>query len=110
MNPSQEPPLHFPAMCDSLLDVATVEQLFTDLAACTEILEVREKGQPCEHSDQQTIPLESARDRFLAGHCRAVQIRYLHDGYEWIDTLLQTPQGIRCVRVRVESEALSKGD
>lgn len=90
----------FPPMCDAVLDRATVIQLFADLAGCTEVLEVQHKGGARAYAATEAMPLTEARDRLLAAELRAVQVRYRHDGHEWIDTLLTTPGGIRCVRTR----------
>lgn len=85
-------------MREGLLDVAQVEQLFSDLDSCTRILAILEKGGQQAHAKSNNSNLEAARDRFLNREVLAVQIRYHYDNAEWIDTILHTTAGIRVVR------------
>jgi hypothetical protein len=49
----------------------------------------------------RSVGLDEARQAFLSGQARAVQVRYRYDAKEWIDTLLHTPAGVRLVRCQV---------
>lgn len=88
-----------PPMCDALLDLPTVEQLFSDLMACAEVQSVLEKNSPRQHAEPGSIPIETAQERLLSGQARAIQLRYRHQGQEWCDTLLAVPGGFRLVRL-----------
>lgn len=98
MNPSDGPPT--PEMCEGLLDTAQVMQLFSDLADCTQIVAILEKGGAQDYATSSVWDLAATRDRVLKGEVGAVQIRYLYDDSEWIDTLLLGPTGIRVVRCK----------
>lgn len=87
-----------PEMREGQLDAAQVEQLFADLASCTQVLAILEKGGQQNHAKTSHSNLIAARDRFLNREVLAVQIRYHYDNAEWIDTLLHSPTGIRVVR------------
>lgn len=93
-------PIAFPPLCDAVLDAATVDQLFADLAGCTEVIEVLLKGAATARAGDERPSLAAAREPFVSGQVRAVQVRYRHAGDEWIDTLMHTPRGVRLVRVR----------
>lgn len=90
------PPM--PEMREGQLDAAQVEQLFTDLAACTQIVAILEKGDRQDHAKSSQPDLAAARDRFLNREVLAVQIRYRYDNAAWIDTLLHSPTGIHAIR------------
>jgi len=90
------PPL--PEMREGQLDAAQVEQLFSDLDSCTQVLAILEKGGRQDHAKSSQPNLVAARDRFLNREVLAVQIRYRYDNAEWIDTLLHSPTGIRAIR------------
>ena len=84
---------------EAVLDRPTCEQLFADLAGCTQLLSVlaRERG------GSRPTDLDDGRARLLAGTATALQIRYRFAGEEWWDTLISTPEGIRLVRICQES-------
>lgn len=90
------PPM--PEMREGQLGTAQVEQLFSDLASCTQVLAILEKGGQQDHAKSNNTDLSAARDRFLNREILAVQIRYHYDNAVWIDTLLHSPTGIRAVR------------
>ncbi len=48
-------------------------------------------------ADGANIDLDRARSALRAGS--AVQLRYVHEGVEWWDTLLPMGDGVRIVRV-----------
>ncbi len=82
------------------LDEATVDQLFTDIAALTQVIEVLPKYQSQVYAPDTPITLEDARELLRIGAVRGVQVRYRHDGAQWWDTLMRTPTGVRVVRIR----------
>ncbi len=88
---------HQPVLTESFLDAATLASLFDDIEALGRILLVSVKGQG--RANGESVALRDAyalfRERAVAG----VQIRYLHEGQEWWDTLMHTPQGVRLVRI-----------
>ena len=90
------PPM--PEMCDATLSAEDVANLFNDLAACTKILAVQEKGAEHSYAAPGPAQLESARNRMLGGDVRGLQIRYVYQSREWTDTLMRLPDGIRLVR------------
>jgi hypothetical protein len=89
-----------PLMVEGVIDAATLRQMFADLAVGTEVLGVREKGDPVHYSHDAQPSLDGVPDRLLSGASRAVQVRYRYDGFEWTDTVVRTPTGFRVVRCR----------
>ncbi len=97
---SPSEPLRLPPLQQTVLDVATTDALFRDLAACTRIHAVIPKYAARGHTGTDTISLETARTRLAAGLLLGVQIRYAYDGHTWCDTLLRRPNGLTLVRIR----------
>lgn len=96
-----------PDLHQGLLDDATVDQLFRDLASFARILEIIPKfadRRPVEDG-ASVLSLEEARSLLQSGAVRGVQVRYQHEGAQWWDTLMRTPQGVRLVRIRHEFPA-----
>lgn len=93
---------HLPALTQAVLDPATLDALFRDLAACTEILAVVPKTTAQGMVAPLAIDLATARTGLASGQFRGVQIRYRYELKEWCDTLLATPAGVRLVRVCTE--------
>jgi hypothetical protein len=98
---SERPEL--PELHESVLDEATVDQLFADIKALTRVVEVIPKT-VSEGSrgyvKEGSISLDEGRRMLRDGDCRALQVRYLHDGALWWDTLMTQPDGTRVVRIR----------
>jgi hypothetical protein len=88
-----------PALQQTVLDAATLDALFRDLATCTQILAVIPKGSAQGYANEKAITLADARVGLDAGSFRGVQVRYRYDDKEWCDTLLATPAGVRLVRI-----------
>ncbi len=89
-----------PEINDAILDQETVEQLFVDIAALGQILGVSARGHgPQTRASDKNITLELARELFFNRDVNGLQIRYIHDGQEWWDTLMHTPAGTRLVRI-----------
>lgn len=98
---TEAPPL--PDLQQSSLDPETLTQLFTDLAACTEVLEVIPKAMAEGYvPESSTIGLDEGRRMLLSGNVRGLQIRYRYQGCQWWDTLLPDVQngGFRIVRIQ----------
>lgn len=103
-----EPAPKLPALQQTVLDSATLEALFRDLAQCTQILAVLPKGGPQAYASDRGIDLEAARAGLASGAFRGVQVRYRYENQEWCDTLLATPGGVRLVRISLD-EAQGSG-
>jgi hypothetical protein len=97
---SSSEPLRLPPLQQTILDVATTDALFRDLAACTTIQAVIPKYARNAHTGPDTLSLEQARTRLAAGLLLGVQIRYAYEGHAWTDTLLRRPAGLTLVRIR----------
>jgi hypothetical protein len=97
---STSEPLRLPALQQTILDVATADALFRDLAACTTVHAVLPKYARNQHTGPDTLTLEQARTRLAAGLLLGVQIRYAYDGHAWTDTILRRPAGLTLVRIR----------
>lgn len=97
-----DPAPKLPALQQTVLDAATLEALFRDLAQCTQILAVLPKGAPQAYAGDRAISLDAAREGLASGAFRGVQVRYRYDGQEWCDTLLATPGGVRLVRISLD--------
>ena len=95
--------LVLPDLQQSSLDPETLAQLFTDLATCTEILEVIPKAMAQGYvPESSVIGLDEGREMLLSGNVRGLQIRYRYQGCQWWDTLLPDAQngGFRIVRIQ----------
>ncbi len=91
-----------PDLQQSVLDQATLDQLFIDLASLTEITEIIPKAAAAGYVPENTvITLDEARALLLAGSIRGLQIRYNYQGSQWWDTLLPASdgEGFRIVRI-----------
>ena len=102
---SSDPPttgslLDLPEMRPALLDTATVERLFADLAFETSVLGILVKGGASDRAREEAPTLRAAREVLLSGEAEGVQIRFVHRGVEYWDTVMRTPLGFRLVRVR----------
>jgi len=100
MSAAPESPLRLPALQQTILDVATTDALFRDLATCAQIHAVIPKQARNAHTGPDSITLEQARTRLASGLLLGVQIRYGFDGHTWCDTLLRRPSGLTLVRIR----------
>jgi hypothetical protein len=84
-------------LTEAVLDAATLDALFADLAAHADVLDVFVKGGPDRRAREGTADLTAAR-ALLDGEARGVQIRYRWDGDEWRDTVMRAPGGFRVIR------------
>jgi hypothetical protein len=83
---------------DAELDRETLDQLFFDLSQLAQLVEVRVKGAVDGYAAEAQPTLEKASTLLAEGF--AVQLRYIYQGSEWIDTLLPLEGGARLIRVR----------
>jgi hypothetical protein len=97
--------LDLPEMVPAALDGIAVESLFTELAFETTVLGILLRAPDSEVGETgggAAPNLRFAREAILSGRASGVQLRYVHDGIEWWDTLMRTPGdgGFRVVRVK----------
>ena len=95
-------PTPLPDLHQADLDEATLRQLFDDVSAHTELMEVIPKHAASGYVPEiAAITLAEGLDLLLAGGVRALQLRYRHDGSIWWDTLMPTANGtFRIVRIQ----------
>lgn len=85
---------------DTILDEATVDSLFFDVAHAGELLEVVLKGTPVGMTpDPSGVSLDAARVALRERQVFGVQLRYRYAGSEWWDTLMVVRDGVRLVRI-----------
>lgn len=90
-----------PEVYQAALDEETCAALFRDLMGLDSPLEVSVKQRERGLTEAEAAwSLAQAQKALAAGHVRAVQVRYLHDGVAWIDTIIQARTGYRVVRVQ----------
>jgi hypothetical protein len=86
-----------PPLYESVLDDATLDALFADVGSLEDIV-VTVKGGATEHAADAPVDLPSAREALAVGRVRGVQLRYVHEGITWCDTLIRVAGGARLVR------------
>ena len=84
----------------SLMDVATIDELFREVDVACERVHVRVRF-PGRSDSAAVSTLAAARDSLDQG--AAVQLRYEVDGVVWSDTLQPQPNGVRVIRCRLPS-------
>lgn len=89
-----------PELLDQIIDEPTLQALVADIEGLTQVSEVLVKGAAQARASGGPLSAGQAVEMLRAGLIRGVQIRYRHEGVEWMDTLMQTPQGTRVVRMR----------
>ena len=97
---SEPPELVLPDLTQAYLDGETLRALVDDLNNLTQILEVITKGGEFSMAGKTSLPLGEAVEALQHGQIRGVQVRYLWQQEEWMDTLLRGPAGIRIVRMK----------
>lgn len=104
-----DPPL--PELHEALLDEATLDQLFFDIRHAAELIGVSFKGGLQGHAVEGNGEdlLSQARRALSERSIVGVQLRYVHGGREWWDTLMCTTEGIRLVRIAPDFRDLSRG-
>jgi hypothetical protein len=88
------------AVQESVVDAATIEQLFFDLSQLAQVVEVRIKATKQAYATEAAPTLDAARAALTHGDALGVQLRYRYQGVEWIDTLFAVSGGFRIVRVQ----------
>jgi len=88
-----------PTIWDKLLDPATLDQYFKDLATHAEMISVQVKQSPTEYVLDNIMDLSAAREKVMTGDTRAVQIRYRFEEQEWCDTLIRQASGVKLIRM-----------
>ncbi len=90
-----------PRLYESVLDEATLDALFGDVGMLDGV-SVTVKGAPAARCSDEPFTLASAHAALVAGQVRGVQLRYVHDGKVWCDTLIRMVNGFRLVRVALD--------
>lgn len=98
---NDEQPIEFPELTTADLDIDELSALFRDIVACTQLLDVLQKGGTEQHADPDPVGLEAAREALVGGSVRGLQIRYLYDGEEWRDTIIGMNGSFRLTRIAV---------
>lgn len=91
--------LPLPQLQDTLLDPETLERLLQDIQRLGVVQEVLLKGGAAAMVSEKSVPLPEALAALREGRVLGVQIRYGYDGATWWDTLMNTPRGIRLIRI-----------
>lgn len=91
--------LSLPDLQDAVLPAGVLASLLNDIDQCSELLEVRVKARAYAHSSASAVHLDDVPSHLQAGH--AVQLRYRHNGSQWLDTLIPSDGGVRLVRIQV---------
>jgi hypothetical protein len=98
IDPNTLPPLY-----ESVLDGAQLDALFCDVGLLPGPVLVQVKGAPTERASDTPFTLGEARESLREGRVRAVQLRYMHQGVAWSDTLIQIMGATRLVRMALPS-------
>ncbi|WP_035605129.1 hypothetical protein [Haloferula sp. BvORR071] len=93
------PPL--PDLHQSEIDEITLRQLFADLGKHARIIEIIPKFAPgYVEGGESSLKLEEAFELLASRALRGLQVRYIHEGQTWWDTLMPLPDGrFRIVRI-----------
>ncbi len=94
-------------MVQSVIDVETLDDLVRDLSACTEVIGVLVKrGGGHVGEEDSGMDLMAGRMMLEEEGVRGMQVRYMFEGFIWMDTLMKVEHGYQLVRVRhgVEGE------
>lgn len=86
------------------LDQDKLSELFADVEALGEGVEVVLKRGPVRVESHETTSLASALQLLRGGMVHGVQLRYRYRGAEWWDTLMPTSEGFRLVRIQHDQE------
>ena len=101
-------PLKLPPLQQAVLDAATADTLFQDLALCAQVLSVVPRRAARSLREEPPIDLAAAHTGLRDATLRAVQIRYRYESREWCDTLMPLPAGaMRLVRICTDEVAAS---
>lgn len=79
-----------PELYKAQLDLHLLQELFTDIEACTQLLNIQVKDHTNRYTDSQSIDLETAKSLLLLGEIRGLQLRYWYKDAEWCDTIINS--------------------
>jgi hypothetical protein len=94
----------FPPVYQAELDEETSLALFRDWGALDAIAVSVKRAERAYVEESEVWTLTRAREALESGSVRAIQVRYVHEGRTWTDTLLRHPGGLRLVRMAAEAE------
>lgn len=94
--------MKLPDVHQAVLDDETLHAYFRDLEHAATILEVRVKATNALRANEGVHDLLRARVLFEGKDIAGMQVRYLFDEKEWLDTLSWGPAGARLVRIAHE--------
>lgn len=92
------------ALSESLLDAETLHQLLFDVENAATLLGIGVKWAPSENAESTALLLSDVAELLLSKRVLGIQLRYVHEGREWWDTLLCVPDGTRLVRMEHTEE------
>jgi len=92
-------PIPLPTLHEGALDDARLDALFEDIAREARVIAVLVKGGAEALAEGGDVTLDAALAALKAGGARAAQVRYVHRGVTWTDTVLRAPGGYRIVRM-----------
>lgn len=96
--------MNLPELHSETLDAAGFEALLRDIETCAELHAVIPRFvEKVAIPEQAGVSLAQARELVAAGAVRGLQLRYVHEGSEWWDTVLIADGRFRVVRIRQES-------
>lgn len=97
MNEIDQP---LPELFQSIIDEATLRELFTDLQAVATIKMVRLKRSAEVHADPGPVTLNSALAAFQSRTASGIQISYAYQNANWIDTVVFQDNAILLTRIQ----------
>jgi len=89
-----------PELNRATLDWSTVEQLFHDIAELTQVLEVIAKTNARTNANDKPLEMVQGLELLKTRQAMGVQLRYLHEGVQWWDTLMWRDDEVHLVRIR----------
>ena len=99
-----DPAVSLPPVFQGLLDNDQLQQIFTDLKACAQVLHVQVRSAGAPRADRHAS-LDEVFQLLQAGQIRSAQIRYRYQDDVWCDTLLAKSDGVRLVRIQQDEGA-----
>lgn len=87
-----------PDLQDQVIDWNVVESLLGDIELSARLFAVLIKSNTEGMADGADLDLTRVKPALEAG--TAVQLRYVHEGVEWWDTLMPMAGGVRIVRMQ----------
>jgi hypothetical protein len=96
----QEPdPIPLPTLYEATIDDELLEALFVDVESLCILDELRVRPIAGEQFSLPPADLTDARERLVRREIASIQLRYCHEGQNWLDTVTATPVGYRLVRM-----------